>query len=152
MLAAFGNDDLHRARKTGQLAGARIRHDDDVEVRLAARHRRIMLQRERAAAATERAGHFLHGDIAGRSRRAGHGAQHLALRDRIEIAVIAFVDRKPRTYGALAFVCERERLGLELDLERTGGALAHGEFPLVKNRHSIGWGTRSRYAWRMRPL
>src|SRR5438045_3641645 len=50
MLAAFGNDDVHLARQPCQFAAARARHHDDVQVRHAAGHGGVVLQRERTAA------------------------------------------------------------------------------------------------------
>src|SRR5690242_1701221 len=85
VLAALGDDDAHLAAEPCKLAGAGIRHDDDVEPRRAARHRREMLQHERAAPSAERADDLLDRDVAGRALRAGHRAQHLAFRRRFEI-------------------------------------------------------------------
>src|SRR6266852_74550 len=74
---AVGDDDVHRAGKTGQLAGTGVRHDGDGQLKGAAGHGAAVLEHEGAAAALERSSDALDGDVAGGALDGGAGGQHL---------------------------------------------------------------------------
>ncbi len=91
-MLSVGDDDVHRSGKTGQLAGAGVRHDGDGQLKGAASHGAAVLEHEGAAAALERSSDALDGDVAGGALDGGAGGQHLALAGAFEIAVELLVD------------------------------------------------------------
>ena len=65
VLAARRDVDLHLTGKPRKLIRTRSGRDDDVEIRHALRHRRVVREHETAATAVQRAGDALDGDVAG---------------------------------------------------------------------------------------
>ena len=125
---AIGDDDVHGACKTGQLAGAGVGDDGDGEMRRTASPGAAVLKKEGAAAAVESAGNACDGDINAGTFDGGAGGEHFALSGGVEIAVILLVDR----HTAKRVVCGLESAikRSDLDIAGSGGASGHERFLL----------------------
>src|SRR5579872_3074922 len=79
--------DNQRSGNSSQFASARVGHDDDVHLRRAPGHGRIVLKNERPAAAVEFADDAFEGDISPGAFDLRHETEHFAIALRFEVAV-----------------------------------------------------------------
>src|SRR5208282_2406309 len=106
-MLSFDDLNRHLARESHQLTGARVRHDGDAQFRCTSCHRAIVLECEGAIAAVQFSVYPLDGHVASRALDVRHGAQHLALAGRFQIAGKFFVDRHPAEVCAFGLLIVR---------------------------------------------
>ena len=125
---AVGDDDVHRAGKTGQLASAGVRHDGDGQLKSAAGHGAAVLKHEGASAALERSADAFDGDVAGGTLDGGAGGQHLALAGAFEIAMELLVNGHAAEAGVAGVGVRGFFAGRRsyLYFKRSGGVSGHG--------------------------
>src|SRR5262245_55466849 len=116
------DDDAHAAGESCERAGARVRHDGDDELAVAACHDAVVLQDERPGASLQRPFDAFHRDVPGGAGDGRPEGEHLTFARGFEITAKLFVEQQPPDRCLTARI---RRLGYELHLEWSASMVCH---------------------------
>src|SRR5579862_1899384 len=102
--------DRHFPGDSHKSASARVRHDRDVQVKLAAAHGSRVLQDKAAASAFERSSDFLNGNVSAGAFDIRARSEHLTNTGPFDIAVVLLVESHTPELGVSGFVILRRYL------------------------------------------
>jgi hypothetical protein len=113
--------DRHRATKSGELAGGRIRHDRNTQLRHSARHGASVHEDKCSFPSVKKPAHPFYRDVAGRPFHFAHGAEHFTFAGSVQVTLEVLVNGHAAEICAFGFGFLRH----EVNFKRSAGMIGH---------------------------